>query len=47
MNSSKKTYVQPSVEVLGTIAEKTQSGGLPNTDTAEFPNTALPLPPSS
>lgn len=47
MNSSKKTYVQPSVEVLGTIAEKTQSGAIANTDTGEFPDTAMPLPPSS
>lgn len=49
MSSSKKTYVQPSVELLGSIAEKTQSGTSPNSDTLPYQNnTAFPPPgPSS
>ncbi|MCK9489326.1 MAG: hypothetical protein M0Q42_08015 [Xanthomonadales bacterium] len=49
MSSSKKTYVQPSVELLGSIAEKTQSGAAPNSDATPFQNnTAFPPPgPSS
>lgn len=43
MNSSKKTYVQPSVELLGSIAEKTLAGALPLSDVDEGEdNTAFP-----
>jgi len=32
MSDIKKTYVAPSVEMLGSVAEKTESGTLPNSD---------------
>ena len=47
MSETKKAYVQPSVELLGSIAEKTQSGNAPFSDVEPFQNnTAFPPPRS-
>lgn len=43
MTGSKKTYVRPTVEVLGSIAEKTQSGQLWPSDDGVTPDSAQPL----
>lgn len=47
MSDIKKTYVQPSVELLGSIAEKTQSGNAPNSDVDPFQNNTALGPPGS
>ena len=47
MSSSKKTYVQPSVELLGSIAEKTQSGNAPNSDVMPYQDNSAVPPPGS
>ena len=45
MSSAKKMYVQPIVELLGSIAEKTEAGSSPNSDQLPFlNNTAFPPP---
>lgn len=45
MSSAKKIYVQPSVEMLGSVAEKTQQGNAPNSDILPFTDgTAFPQP---
>ena len=46
MSNTKKMYVQPSVEILGSIAEKTQSGTSPNSDVLPFMNNTSFPPPS-
>ena len=46
MSDIKKAYVQPSVELLGSIAEKTQSGSSPNSDVLPFQNNTSFPPPS-
>lgn len=47
MSGIKKTYVQPSVELLGSIAEKTQAGTAPNSDVTPFQNNTSFPPPVS
>lgn len=47
MSEIKKAYVQPSVELLGSIAEKTQSGNAPNSDVLPFQNNSAVPPPVS
>ena len=37
MTSNKKFYVQPSVEMLGSIAEKTQNSSVPISDDGRNP----------
>lgn len=47
MSDIKKAYVQPSVELLGSVAEKTQQGNSPFSDVLPFQNgTAFPPPTS-
>ena len=46
MSSTKKTYVQPIVEMLGSIAEKTEAGNAPNSDVNPFQNNTSFPPPS-
>ena len=46
MSNVKKMYVQPSVEVLGSVAEKTQGGDAPNSDVVPFANNTSYPPPS-
>lgn len=44
MNDIKKTYAQPTVAVLGSVAEKTQAGSVSPSDDGKTRDTALPLP---
>lgn len=46
MSSTKKMYVQPIVELLGSIAEKTEAGNAPNSDVNPFQNNTSFPPPS-
>ena len=47
MTDTKKPYVAPIVEMLGSIAEKTQAGNAPNSDVLPFKNnTSFPPPPN-
>ena len=47
MSDIKKTYVAPSVELLGSVAEKTQAGNAPFSDVEPFQDgTAFPPPGS-
>ena len=42
MSDTKKIYVQPSVELLGSIAEKTEAGRAPSADATDgLNNTAF------
>ena len=41
MSATKKIYVQPSVELLGSIAEKTEAGSALNADGLDRPDTAF------
>ena len=46
MSENKNVYVQPSVELLGSEAEKTQSGNAPFSDVSPFQNNTAFPPPS-
>ena len=41
MSDTKKIYVQPSVELLGSIAEKTEAGSARNADELDRQDTAF------
>ncbi len=43
MSDIKKAYVQPSVELLGSVAEKTQAGNLFPSDDGMTPDSAQPF----
>lgn len=43
MNDTKKAYVQPSVELLGSVAEKTQAGALFPSDDGRTRDSAQPF----
>lgn len=47
MISNKKSYAQPSVEVLGSVAEKTQAGTSPASDVLPYQDGTAYGPPSS